>query len=49
MSGDLYTLIGYQVEATTNWRRPKLNTFPTMAGIREQRKSLSGSPRKLII
>ena len=48
MADDLYTLIGYQVEATADWRRAKLNTFPTMTGMREPRKSLSGLLWKLI-
>ena len=28
MSGDLYTLIGYQVEATANWRGRQAEYFP---------------------
>ena len=48
MSDNLYTLVGYQVEVTADWRRRRAETFPTMPGMRELRKSLSGLPRKLI-
>ena len=48
MADDLYTLIGYQVEAAADWRRGQAESFPTMTGMREPRKSLSGLLWKLI-
>jgi lipopolysaccharide biosynthesis protein len=51
MADDLYTLIGYQVEATADWRRRQAEYFPhddRNARVREPRKSLSGLLWKLI-
>ena len=49
MSDDLYTLIGYQeLRQQPTGGGAKLNTFPTMTGMRVPPKSLSGLLRKLI-
>ena len=40
MSDDLYTLVGYQVEATADWRRRQAQYFPSNDRNRRTAKEL---------